>query len=153
MAKSTLLTASPGEDLLVHGDAHRVERAALNLTDLQFHVVLPNLEIGGLLYAHNCAEAKSAIFTVTPRIHLVMTRQRQDVADTAGDLHDSRAEFRESHHCRPRDDLHLGLRELIFFGALRTGSLLELTVILALVLVYSLARAGINYWQFLIEGR
>ena len=81
----------------------------------------------------------------------MMAGKREDVTYTAGHLHDLGAELRESHHCWPGDDRHLGLQYLILFRALRALAQFKLSIILVSILIHGLARVRINDGQLLVE--
>lgn len=81
----------------------------------------------------------------------MMAGKREDVTYTAGHLHDLGAELRESHHCWPGNDRHLGLQYLILFRALRALTQFKLSIILVSILIHGLARVRINDGQLLVE--
>ena len=73
------------------------------------------------------------------------------MTDTAGHLHDLGAELRESHHCWPGNDRHLGLQDLVFLRTLRALTQFKLSIILVSILVHGLARVRVNNGQLLVE--
>ena len=102
--------------------------------------------------ALDSAEAKRAILAVTPRVHIMMTCQSQDVADTAGDLHDLGTEPGEVDYCRSCDDRHLCLHNFIFFGTFRARAKLELPPFAVTINLFNrLACLWIDDRQLLVE--
>ena len=104
MAKAALLAAAPREDLLLPRDTHRVKRTTLYPADRQLDAVLLENKVGWCSNTLNCAKAERTVFAITPRVHFIVTSQREDMADTTRDLYDLGTESRESDHSRPSDD-------------------------------------------------
>ena len=104
MAKATLLAAAPREDLLLTRNTHRVKRTTLNSADRQLDAVLLENKVGWCSDTLDSAKAERTVFAITPRVHFIVTGQREDMANTTRDLYDLGTESRESDHGRPSDD-------------------------------------------------
>ena len=99
-----MLAAAPREDLLLPRNTHRVKRSTLNSADRQLDAVLLENEVGWCSDTLNCAKAERTVFAITPRVHFIVAGQREDMANTTGDLYDLGTESRESDHGGPSDD-------------------------------------------------
>ena len=141
MSQSTLLAASPGKYLPLHWHADWMHRATFNSCNWSGHSILFDEEFSRLRLANDGSKPKSSILAISPRIHLIVAGQNEDVADTTWHHDNFGAEAGEVDDCRPRDDWHLGLNDWIFFGTFWTCAHVKL--IASSVTVFFLF---VSYW-------
>lgn len=143
VAKPALLTATPGENFLLRRNAHRVQTATLYTPDLELHTVLLDEKRSRVQDRLHVAEAEGSILAITPREHVLVGGQSENVTDSTGDLHYFRGEPRKSYNRRSRYNLHPSL--LCFKILLRFRACVVIHKSLVFVL-------RLRNRQFLVEG-